>query len=174
MKTNGRRHAQKHSFALVNSMRNALHAAGITPDELWDHFNAERQKASGREFTERDYVWVAARLQAAKRDRMLFNTLCNAVRSHTQQTTAAIVAPSRAFEIRFVVLDTHTEKRWVEIEFPNTDDLKEWGQRISDDTGNEVVITNRSGRDVCMRFSPVSFEEEPEEAARRFHWNCHR
>ena len=59
--------------------------------------------------------------------------------------------PARAFEIHERGKETHS----IEITFPDCSDLAGWGQRHANESGFNVLVTDRMGHFVLMQFEPV-------------------
>ena len=78
--TAGKRHAQRHAFALASRLRQRFNQSGITEADFWNAIKLDLGVESRSEIDERGYVRWAARLQTAKRHRHLFESLCREIK----------------------------------------------------------------------------------------------
>ena len=77
--TDGRRHAQRHAFALASQLKSRFNQRGISEADFWQAVKADHGVESRSEIDELGYVRIAARLDAAKRHRIIFDEICRGV-----------------------------------------------------------------------------------------------
>lgn len=77
--TDPRRHAQRQAFALAAQLRQRFNQRGITESDLWNAVKADHGVQSRSEIDELGYVRLVARLSAAKRHQILFESLCRSI-----------------------------------------------------------------------------------------------
>lgn len=77
--TDGRRHAQKQTFALTSQLLPRFHQRGITETKFLDAIKLDLGVESRSEIDEVGYVRLAARLQTAKRHQHMFESLCREI-----------------------------------------------------------------------------------------------
>ena len=74
--TDGKRHAQRHAFALASRLKHRFNQRGITEADFWDAIKEAYNVDSRSEIDEVGYVRLAARLQTAKKHPHMFESLC--------------------------------------------------------------------------------------------------
>lgn len=84
--TDGKRHAQRHAFALVSQLEHRFHRRGITESDFWKSVKSDYGVQSRSEIDEVGYVHLAARLHTAKRHRHMFDALCADIKSRNNKT----------------------------------------------------------------------------------------
>jgi len=76
----GRSQARRQCFAIVAK----LEKRGMDADAIWEYAKAEFKKTSRSDFTELEWVTFVARLDAAQRDKKLFEVLSSDIQPHQQ------------------------------------------------------------------------------------------
>ena len=89
--TDGKRHAQKACFAILNNLKPALEAEGLTEDAVWAYVKETHNVESRSDLEERDWVVLQARLSAAARDSYLFKNLCSEIQNFVPSTAIEVV-----------------------------------------------------------------------------------
>ena len=80
--TNGKRHAQRHAFALALQLIPLFNQRGITEADFWEAIKAVYNVDSRSEIDEVGYVRVAARLQTAKTHPHMLESLCCEIKTN--------------------------------------------------------------------------------------------
>ena len=81
--TDGKRHAQRHAFALASQLIQRFNPRGITEADFWASVKADYGVRSRSEIGELGYVRLSARLQAAQRHEKIFESLCREITAIT-------------------------------------------------------------------------------------------
>ena len=78
--TAGKRHAQRHAFALASRLKYQFNQRGISAADFWNAIKLDLGVESRSEIDELGYVRLAARLEAAKRHGQMFDALCRKIK----------------------------------------------------------------------------------------------
>ena len=77
--TDGKRHAQRRAFALASQLKHRFNQRGISESDFWQAVKADHGVTSRSQINELGYVKLAARLDAAKMHRIIFDEICRGV-----------------------------------------------------------------------------------------------
>ena len=78
----GKSYARRTAFAIASQLKPKLDKQSITPDDLWAYIKVDFGVDSRSELSELDWVKVAARLHSAQRHKILFDELCEKIKTH--------------------------------------------------------------------------------------------
>ena len=85
-KGDGKRHAQRACFAIINALKTDFIGQGLSIDDVWTYMLHTEDVVSQKELSERQSVLWQARLSAAQRDKVLLGVLCEEVRQYRMST----------------------------------------------------------------------------------------
>ena len=74
--------ADKMCFAIVFKLKSRLKQHKLTAVDYWNYAKAQQGIESKREFTQENWVYCAARLDAAAKSPVLFKSLCESITLH--------------------------------------------------------------------------------------------
>lgn len=74
--TDGKRHAQRHAFAIASQLIPRFNQRGISESDFWHAIKADHGVKSRSEIDELGYVKLAARLHTAGKHEHMFESLC--------------------------------------------------------------------------------------------------
>ena len=149
----GKRAAREQAFAIVASLKPRLVASGLSDLSLWNWVKSENKVESRAELSEFQWVVLSARLGAADKDKVLFDVLCDTIRSIVDRWTYA--GNCRAYKVNH---DGTFENVY---EGGITSDISERCQKYADKTCCVVRLHGADGADGIEWFDPVKLSSKP-------------
>ena len=144
----GIRHAQKQAFAIVRTLDSRLQSADLSVSALWQWVKDKHGVSSRSDLTEKQWVVLSARLFAAQRNSVLFDSLCDSIRK--------LVITCRVYR-------RQTNGKFVRVYHGVvTDDIAERCQKHADAAGCDVELHNADGQDGLRMFRPIEYKYETE------------
>ena len=142
----GKRQAQKQAFAIVRTLESRLQSADLSESALWQWVLDSHKVDSRKELTERQWVVLSARLFAAQRNSVLFDTLCDNIRKSVNATLCRVYR--RQTNGKFVRVYNGVV----------TDDITYRCQKHADIAGCDVELHNADGEDGLRVFRPIEYK----------------
>ena len=100
---------QRQCFAIVNRLSKKLERHGITESALWSWSLGSRGLdviGSRSQFSQHDWAYLAARLEAAQRDQVLFTALCETIKQQGECRVYRIEAGAEHKQVYTGVFDS--------------------------------------------------------------------
>lgn len=88
--TAGAEKSLKQAFAIANKLGSRLVGVGLSRDDLWDYVKHAHEVDSRASLSEKQRVVLAARLDAAAKNRSLFRALCEDIRKYKLTTVECL------------------------------------------------------------------------------------
>ena len=139
--------ARRQSFAIVKSLKSTLEEVGITDQVLWDYILSSHEVSSRKDLSELEWVWLAARLSAAEKNKQLLDVLIEEIKS--------AVGECRAYRV-------HADGTFKKVyEGIITEDIEDRCQAHADASGCLVRLHGADGSDGIVFFEPKDFAPDP-------------
>ena len=78
----GKGYARRMCFAFAKELMPRLNKQGISEADYWNYIKVEFGVDSRSELTAQQWIKISARLHSAKRHKILFNELCEKIKTH--------------------------------------------------------------------------------------------